>query len=177
MKVNVGSRNNVKVSAVSETLLKYPMFKGCIINGVKTDSGVSKEPKSIEETFRGAINRAKNAFIDCDYSIGLESGLMKVPFTKTGYMDFCACCIFDGKKTHLGMSSAFEFPIKVTKLVFDENLDINESFFKNNLTKNKEIGSAEGAIGYLTKGRIKRIDYTKQSIQMALIHLENPGLY
>lgn len=32
-------------------------------------------------------------------------------------------------------------------------------------------------VGTLTKGRITRIDYTFQAVQMALIHLENPEYY
>lgn len=177
MIIKIGSENNVKINAVKEVLTDYPIFKDSIILGVKSSSEVSNQPKSLEETIKGAMNRAKNCFIGCDYSFGLESGLIKVPFTKTGYMDVTACCIFDGKNNNIGLSSAFEYPIKVTNLVFSENIEINESFFKNNLTKDKKIGSSEGAIGFLTKGRIKRIDYTKQAIQMALIHLENPLLY
>jgi len=29
----------------------------------------------------------------------------------------------------------------------------------------------------LTKGRVSRIDYTYQAVQMALLHLENPEHY
>lgn len=177
MIINVGSKNQVKINAVKEVLKEYPDFINSQVIGVDTKSDVSTQPKTLDETITGAINRAKNCFIDCDYSIGLESGLMKVPFTKTGYMDVTCCCIFDGKQVHLGLSSAFEYPINVTKLVFEENIDINESFVKNGLTKNEKIGSSEGGIGFLTKGRVKRIDYTKQAIYMALIHLENKELY
>ena len=179
-KVNVGSKNPEKIEAVKEILKEYSDledFKNCEVIGIKTDSLVSDQPKSMDETIQGAINRAKGCFLDCDYSFGLESGLMKVPETKTGYKDFTCCAIFDGKKIHLGLSSAFEYPIKVTKMVFDEGLDINQAFFKMGLTENPNLGSAEGAIGFLTKGRILRRDYTKQAIYMALIHLENPRLY
>jgi non-canonical (house-cleaning) NTP pyrophosphatase len=40
-----------------------------------------------------------------------------------------------------------------------------------------KVGSAEGAVGLLTKGRITRLDYIKQSIVMAMIHLENAKFY
>lgn len=177
MIINVGSKNPEKIEAVKEILKEYSDFKDCEVLGIKTDSGVSNQPKNMDETIQGAINRAKGCFMNCDYSIGLESGLMKVPETKTGYMDVTCCAIFDGKKIHLGLSSAFEYPIKVTKMVFEEGLDINQAFFKTGLTDNPNLGSAEGAIGFLTKGRVLRRDYTKQAIYMALIHLENPELY
>ncbi len=131
----------------------------------------------MNETIQGAMNRATNAFSDCQYSFGLESGLMKVSHTKTGYMDFCACAIYDGKNHHLGLSSAFEYPLEVTQLVFKKGLDINQAFYKTGLTKDPKVGSAGGAIGILTKGRLLRKDYTKQAITMALIHLENKKIF
>ena len=110
--INIGTKNPQKIDAVKEVLIEYPDFKDSKINGIAADSKVSEQPKSMDETITGAINRAKNCFLNCDYSIGLESGLMKVPYTKTGYMDFTACAIYDGNKIHLGFSSAFEYPIK-----------------------------------------------------------------
>src|SRR3989344_613534 len=129
----------------------YEILKEAEIIPFESNSGVSDQPKSLEETIKGAINRAKFSFKDCHYSFGIESGLMSVPETKTGYMNFCACAIYDGSQIHLGMSSAFEFPKKIT--------------------------SSQGIIGLLTKGRVTRKDYTIQAIRMALIHLENPELY
>ncbi len=177
MKITVSSKNPSKVEAVREILNEYKDFYNCEVIGVESKSDVSEQPKSIDETIQGAINRAKNCFKDCDYSVGIESGLMKVPNTKTGYMDVSCCAIFDGKQIHLGLSSAFEYPIKATKLVFEEGLDINQAFHKTGLTKNTKLGSSEGAIGLLTKGRLVRKEYTKQAIRTAMIHLENPELY
>ncbi len=82
MKILVGSKNNVKVDAVREMIADYPHLKDAEILGVETVSGVSNQPKSLEETVKGAINRAKSVFTDCDYSFGIESGLMAVPKTK-----------------------------------------------------------------------------------------------
>lgn len=177
MKINVGSNNKVKIQAVKEVIRNYDFLSKAKITGIEAPSEVSDQPKSMNETIQGAMNRASNAWSDCHYSFGLESGLMKVPHTKTGYMDFCACAIFDGTNHHLGLSSAFEFPLKVTQLVLGKGLDINQAFYKTGLTKNPELGSAEGAIGFLTKGRLPRKDYTKQAITAALIHLENKELY
>ena len=102
---------------------------------------------------------------------------MKIPNTKTDYMNVCVCVIFDGKENHIGLSSAFEYPKEVTKLVFKEGLDINQAFYKVGLTKNQKVGSSEGAIGILTKGRVPRKEHPKQAISMALIHLENAHLF
>ena len=172
------SKNKVKIEAVSEILKDYPDFKNAEIFSKEADSEVSHQPKSLEETIEGAIKRAKNSFSNCNYSFGLESGLMKVPETKTGYMDVCVCSIYDGEHYNLGLSSAFEFPKKVIDLIFGRSMnDANQAFYNTGLTQDKKIGSSEGAIGMLTKGRVTRKDYTKQAIYMALIHLENSGLY
>ena len=173
LKINVGSKNKAKVEAVAETVHEYPHLHEAIVNGVEASSGVSDQPITLDETVLGAMNRARGAFVDCDYSIGLESGLMAVKGTKSGYMDVCVCAIYDGKEFHLGLSSAWEFPDKrIIKTMFDEGLDMSQAINKFGLTNNPKIGSEQGAIGIMTKGRIDRKAYTRQALQMALIHLE-----
>lgn len=177
MRINVGSKTQVKIDAVKETIKDYDFLSNAEVVSVEVDSEISDQPKSIDETIKGAMNRARKAFKNCNYSFGIEDGLMKVQNTKTDYMNICVCAIYDGKQYHIGLSSAFEFPIEVTKLVFAENINIDKAFYKVGLTKNPRIGAAEGAIGYLTKGRLNRKEYTKQGIMMALIHLENSILF
>ncbi|MBD3299760.1 MAG: DUF84 family protein [Candidatus Moranbacteria bacterium] len=177
MQIKVATNNNIKVLAVKETIKDYPVFKEAVVSKKNISSGVSNQPKSMEETIQGAVNRASKVYKNCTYSFGLESGLMKVPQTKSGYMNICACVIFDGRKHHLGLGSAFEYPIEVTRLVFNEGLDINQAFYKTGLTQNPEIGSHKGAIGILTNGRVNRKDLSVQAIKMALIHLEFKALY
>lgn len=172
MKINIASKNPVKVQAVKEVINDYKFLSDAEIVSLEVSSEVSNQPKSLEETVKGAVNRAKNSFKDCAYSIGIESGLMKVPYTKTGNMNFCVCAIYDGKEPHLGLSSAFELPSKVIEEMKQSNINLNDAFYKCGLTKNKNIASSVGAIGVLTKNRITRKDYTKQAIYFALIHLE-----
>lgn len=177
MRICVGSTNEVKVNAVKEAIQDYQIFSNAEIIVVKVNSGVSDQPRSAEETIQGAINRARNAFKDCNYSFGIEDGLMKVPNTKTDYMNICACVIYDGKNFHLGLGPAFEYPIEVTRLVIEEGLDIDQAYYRAGLTDNPNIGSYEGVIGMLTKGKLSRKEYTKLAVMMALIHLENKNLY
>jgi len=173
MKIKVGTKNKAKVDSVIEIIEEYPHLKGGEVEGVSIPSGVSDQPKSLEETINGAMNRAKGIFVDCDYSIGIESGMMSVPMSKSGYMDVCVCAIYDGKECHLGLSSAWEFPdTSVTDLIMKEGLDMSQAINKAGMTKNENIGSEEGAIGILTKGRMTRKEYTKQALRTALIHLE-----
>ncbi len=172
MKINIGSKNPVKVEAVREVLLDYPRLKDAETFSLDVLSEVGDQPKSLEETVQGAMNRAKNAFQDCDYSFGLESGLMVVPHTHTGCMDVCVCAIFDGEEYHLGLSSAWEAPKKVVDFMLHEGLNMNDAAFKAGLTPDLDVGAKQGLIGIVTGGRCDRKAYTKQSIVSALIHLE-----
>lgn len=171
LKINIGSRNYVKVRAVKEVLNDYFPSKKIKITTINSVSGVSKQPKSLKETIKGAINRARNSYKNCDYSFGIESGLVKMPLVKSGYMDLCVCAVFDGRRCYLGFSSAWEVPEKVVKYILKENLDMNEAAYKAGLTKSKKIGSREGLVGIVTKGRLVRKNYTKEAIRNALIYL------
>src|SRR3989344_1033018 len=176
--VNIGSKNPVKISAVEETLRNYLDLNPFSITSLDVSSDVSEQPKSIEEIVKGAKNRARKSFVNCDYSFGLESGLMKIPETKTGHMDVCICAIHDAKNNYaLGMSCALEPPIEVARLVFEEGLDLNAASFQMGLTQNRKVGSAEGIIGILTDGNITRKDYMKQAVHMALMQIRNRELY
>ncbi len=173
MKITVGSTNPAKVEAVREILQDYTHLKDAEVMGVEVPSGVSDQPKSLEETLTGAMNRARGAFTDAQYSIGLESGLFQVPFTKSGHMDVCACAIFDGIEFHLGLSSGWEFPDKeISRLMLEEGLDMSQAINKVGLTTDPSIGAGQGAIGILTKGRLDRKAYTKEALRTALIHID-----
>ncbi len=174
MTINLGSTNANKLQALKETLQEYERFKNAEVIGIKVESNVSDQPVTLEETVRGAINRAKNAYNNCDYSVGLESGLMAVPYTKTGYMDMTVCAIYDGKDIHLGMSPAWEFPDKrMTDAILNEGLTMSEVGNKFGLTDNPKIGDAEGVIGILTHGHLDRKAYAQPAIHMALLHIDH----
>jgi len=177
MIINVGSTNNAKLDAVKETILEYPSLKNAKVRSRKVTSDVQDQPKSLDETIKGAMNRARNAFTDCDLAIGIESGLMAVPYTKTGYMDVCVCAMFDGQEYHIGLSSAFEYPKAMTDLVLQENIDITQAANRLGFSANPALGSNEGMVGILTKGRVNRKAHAKQALITALIHLEHKHLW
>ena len=49
---------------------------------------------------------------------------------------------------------------------------MNDAAHKAGLTKNPKVGSAEGLVGIMTKGRLTRKEYTKEAIRTALIHID-----
>lgn len=177
MRFAIGSMNPSKVSALIGVLGEYAEFKGSDVHARAVRTGVSEQPKSLEEIISGARNRAQHAFMNCDFSIGLESGLFPVPFVKTGMLVTTACVLFDGNEFHLGLSSAFECPEEVIALVRDEAMDLNRAFHQSGLTDNPKLGNSGGVIGVLTKGHVTRSEYMMQAIRLALIPLQNHELY
>ncbi|HEB13527.1 MAG TPA: inosine/xanthosine triphosphatase [candidate division CPR3 bacterium] len=179
MKIIVGSKNELKINAVKEVLTLYPdLFPDTDILGVDSGVDLYGHPITLEETVEGAIDRAKKVLGDCDYSFGLEGGLLKVPLTKSGYMEISVCAVYNGSDISLGLSPAFEWPEDVTKMILSGKADGSQAFKRLGLTKEDKLGAIKGGIaGILTKGRLTREELIKTSVIAALIRLENPEYY
>lgn len=179
MKISVGSKNATKVMAVKDAASLYPnLFTDPEIVGVDVKVELYGHPKNIAETMEGAVDRAKQAFVDCHYSFGLEGGLIEVPFSKSGYMEVGACAIYNGKEFYVGLSPAFEWPESVTKMILNGKADASQAFKQLGLTQHEKLGAMPGGvIGFLTDNKITREAFTKYSIIMALVRLEKAELY
>ena len=78
MIIAVGSKNPTKIRPVRKIFKKY--FEDIIINSYEVSSGVSDQPLSENETYEGALNRAKEVLkldLDADYGVGIEGGIIK----------------------------------------------------------------------------------------------------
>lgn len=179
MVIAVGSTNKAKVLAVKEVLLDSTHFSSIKVVECSVGSDVSDQPISLQETIQGAKNRAKNAFekCDCKYSFGIESGLMEALETLSGYLHVSVCCIYDGNNYFTGLSTGFEIPPQILKLILDEKMDLSQACLHSGISNNTEIGSTEGLIGVLSKGKIDRKEYSKQCVIAALLQLENYKWY
>lgn len=176
MIINVGSTNQGKVDAVIETVRDYSLFANAEVRGVAVDVELFGHPKTLDETVAGALERAKKAFRDCDYSVGIEGGLMVVPHTTTGYIEMGVCVVYDGTRHAIGFSSGMEWPIKVTELIL-AGRDGSQALRESGLTDHAKIGTEGGGIGILSNGRLGRKDTIKQGLMMALVQFEHPELY
>lgn len=174
MKITVGSKNPAKVEAVREILQDYPHLKDAEVTGIEVDSLVGEQPRTLDEVTAGAMNRARGAYVDSDYGIGLEAGFMTVPGAKSGHMNVNACAIYDGENMHLGLSSAFETPDKeVMRLVVEDGLNFTDACLRTGLEKDAESARVtHGVVGTITKGRLDRKEYVKQSLRVALVHID-----
>lgn len=167
--IHVASLNKNKVNAVCEVFPSY------LVKGISCRSGVREQPISLEEIIEGAIYRAKSVFDDCEYSVGIEDGIAPVPQTRSGYMNFCCCAVYDGERVFLGLGPAFEYPPQCTTRVIEDGITISEAFLP--VSNKPEIGYEEGIIGWLTRGKMSRKDYTKIAVEMARIQMDNVELY
>lgn len=173
-KISLGSKNPSKIQALKNVLKTYEIFQDIEIIGIDVKTGVSEQPMSLEETLRGSKNRAKNAFIknQTKYSFGIESGFMKIPDSKNGYLEFTACTIYDGTKYHIGFSPGFECPNDIMTHIINDNLDLVQASNIAKYSSDPELGKKQGIVGILTKNKITRTQYTSYAIIMAMIHID-----
>lgn len=181
MIIRLGSINPVKIQALQETITDYKFLDGAVIVAEQCSSGVSEQPKSLEETMMGACQRALKLYKDCSYSVGIESGVFElehiyykdnIPYMHYVMYDICACVFYDGRTFYNGLSSGWEVPMPVARGILTKGLDMDQAAYKAGLTDKARVGREEGLVGIMTNGRVTRKQYTKQAIQMALIHLE-----
>ena len=177
MKVNVGSKNQTKIKAVAEALKESKLFKNAKIFPVDVVVEKFGHPISMNLVVNGAIDRAKQAFKNCEYSFGIEGGLIEVPETKSGYMEMAACAIYDGEQFHLGLSPGHEWPKSVTEFIVKKGLDGSQALREAGFTDHKKLGKTEGGVFIFTHGKMNRTEYNKLAVMMALIHLENKEHY
>jgi inosine/xanthosine triphosphatase len=106
--------------------------------------------------------------------IGIESGLLNVPNTISGFVDMQWCAIYDGEKATLGVSSGFEYPPTVIEEVLNgkEVGDVMDE-----ITGVDNLGEKAGAISYLSRGMVNRTVNTEQCVMMAMIPRLNKGIY
>jgi inosine/xanthosine triphosphatase len=154
MIVCVGSANPMKVKAAREAFSKF--FRKVRVRGVEVASGVSPQPISFGEVVKGARERARRAFRDCDYSVGIEAGVFRVASVTSRPFQITMACVFDGKREGLGSGPFFELPEALLRQI---------------------IASDKGSVSLVTKGKVTRGKVTADAIVMALAPFVAPDLY
>jgi len=122
-------------------------FRGVRVVGVEVPSGVSPQPLSLGEIVRGARERARRAFADCDYAVGIEAGVFRVAPVTPRPFQMTMACVFDGVREALGSGPFFEIPESMVR---------------------KIVRSDQGSVALVTKGKVTREEVTAEAIVMAL---------
>ena len=176
MKILVGSKNPAKIKASKEAFLKY--FEKVEVIGIEVDSKVPDQPIN-EETFEGAENRAlelkrinETEKINAQFCIGLEGGIIEL-YSK--WFNFGGVCIIDNEgKIGFGASPCFELPNKIVQELLND-AELGE--IMSRITKDHNIKKKGGAIGFFSKGRMKRKDLYISGLIAALVPFINERLY
>jgi len=182
-KICVGSLNPTKVNAVKIAFEKY--YTDFEIFKIKADSRVPNQPIGMESILKGAKNRAEHALSYLIneklktniFGIGIEAGLIKVPYAKTNYMDFQFCVIMDeNRNITVGSGIAFEYPQSViNEILSNQEIEIGTVIGK--LANNMNLKNEAGAISFLSKNIIARTEILTQAVICALLPRINKELY
>jgi inosine/xanthosine triphosphatase len=172
MKVAVGTKNPVKITAVT-THIHHIWPKANIIS-VSVPTGVSEMPMSDDETIRGATNRAIAArkAIDAELGIGLEGGV----HPHNGGLILHGWVVIVDRNGRQGIGGAARLPLPqaiTTRILAGEELGpVMDDILNDHNTRQKG-----GAVGALTNGLAVRGDAFALAVAYALAPFVSPALY
>jgi inosine/xanthosine triphosphatase len=168
-----GSPNPTKINPVKKIFSKY--FKEVEVIGVDVPSGVSDQPLSEEEIYKGALNRAKRALKKvegAEFGVGIEGGIME---HFHGHYEKAAIVIIDKKgRIGIGMSPGLFLPEKVISHI-KNGKNLTQAI--DALFGTKNIGKGIGAYGVFTKGVVTRAKGMEHGIAFALSRFLHKDLF
>lgn len=111
------------------------------------------------------------------FGVGIEAGLVEIPYTRTGFMDFQFCAIINEKrKISLGTGNAFEYPkFVIGQILQYPNIEIGDIMGK--LANNENLKFENGAISFLSKNTLTRTSILIKAVICALLPFINVDLY
>jgi len=171
--VAVGSTNKTKVDPVREVFAHH--FKEVKVVGVAVPSGVSEQPITDDEMFKGALTRAKRALKKvkhADFGVGIEGGLHKYSY---GWFERSLIVIVDKKgDVGIGASGGLALPEKVMAHIHaGKNLEqAIDTIFGT-----KKIGEGIGMFGIMTKGVVTRAAGVKHGVAFAIARFLHEDIY
>ena len=169
--VNVGTDNPVKTRAVRR-VLEDLAFRATV-RRVAVSRGAPDQPFG-REAVEGAIHRAKTALGKGDLGFGIEAGLMWDPIAED-YFDVQYCAVVDrAARITVGHGPGFAYPPAVVAKV---RMGATVGQAMEALTGRRGIGRKEGAIGYLTEGRLRRDRLSESAVLMAMVPRIRRDLY
>jgi len=172
MRIVIGSTSPSKVRAARSVLQQA--FPDAEILSLDIPSGVSPQPRSLEETVQGAINRAKAALerYRADLGIGIEGGIEETPFGAV----MCAwvAVVDRGGRLGLGSGPRVMLPeVLASRALAGEELGP----IVDELLGAEEAHETHGTIGLLTRGLLRREEMLEVAVAAALAPIRSPELF
>ena len=173
--VIVGSENPVKIEVARQAFEKVFPGEQFEFKGYRAVSNVSDQPKSDEETLRGAYNRiadCKIKFPDAAFWVAQESGVID----DISQMFETSHIIIESKEGIVGRAKAasFEIPYPIAQAIRlgGELGPAADKMF--GVANSKQQGSI---VGLLTNNLVDRTSTYLQSAIFALLRHKHPELY
>ena len=173
-KIIVASANPVKIQCTSTGFKEVFPNISFTVEGHSLPSGVSDQPMSDEETYQGALNRAKNArshHPNADFWVGIEGGVDNHDETLEA---FAWVVILSESITGKSRTASFTVPPQVEKLV-KEGIELGHA--DDMVFGRKNSKQQNGAVGLLTRDLIDRSSYYHHAVLLALVPFMNEELY
>jgi len=172
MKISVGSKNPVKITAVENAVKK--IWSDAEIIGVEVNSGINNQPKSNEEAIQGAVNRAKLSLqqTGADIGMGLEGCVYDSKFGM--FLSGWVVAINKNGEIGIGGGGGLLLPEKIASEIRNgkELGPVMDKFIGDHNTKQKQ-----GTVGVLTNNLVSRTDAFEKSVIFALARFINPHYY
>jgi inosine/xanthosine triphosphatase len=172
MKIAVGSKNPVKVTAVHTTASRiWPQVE---VMGIDVPSGVRAMPLSDAETRNGAENRARAALtaLHADLGIGLEGGVTQ---SADGLLLLGWVVAVDGNG-RCGVGGAARLPLPdhiAERVLAGEEL----GHVMDDVLNDHNVKQKGGAVGALTAGLVLRQETFAIGVAYALAPFVSSQLY
>jgi inosine/xanthosine triphosphatase len=173
IKVVVGSKNPVKISAAKTAICEMFALNDVECVGINAPSGVPEQPMTNEDTQLGAINRVKycQQHAQADYYVAFEGGVDQFEY---GPATFAYVAVANQDHMSIGRSCQLPLPPFVYQALQkgEELGHVMDRLFNTDNVKQKG-----GAIGLLTKGLATRESVYHQATLLALAPFVNPDLF
>lgn len=175
-KIIIASDNPTKIESTRRAFMSVFPNDELIFEGVPSESGVSAQPMTDEETLLGARNRVlavKALHPHADFWVGLEGGVDDI-MGELHQFSWTYICSADGREGK-GRSATYIAPGIYRKMLIEDGMEIGQvgdTIFK---MQNSKQGS--GASGLLTNDIIDRVELDRHATIFALIPFIKPDLY
>ena len=169
MKAYLSTESPVKHAAASEAFARIGIELETV--GIRTASGVSEQPSSIDETYEGALNRHKNLVevlgekANGSYLITVESGIF-TPRPEHNFFGIDVVVIEKDGQRRVGIDTDVEFPRSMTDRVPSEYPDLG-------ILVQTEYGSVnKDPYPYFTNGKITRQSLIQNALYNVLVQFD-----
>jgi non-canonical (house-cleaning) NTP pyrophosphatase len=169
----IGSNSNLKIRAVIEACKAAGLDVSPL--GIHTLSGQNEQPVGFQETYNGALTRAKAAKAhhlpnEKVIGVGIENGIIFLGASPRVTLDFAVIVIIDKNHRHfVSTCSGIQFPEECVTEAMNQGFSTTTV---GSVIAKKFGGDPEDPHGRLTSGFVPRAELLKQGILVALLQMK-----